>query len=174
MLAYVRLDQRTKMDIWVAPTTTSGTPRQIVATAGDDRQPAFSPDGRWLAYTSDFSGREEVFVTAFPGPGPRTQASTAGGVAPAWSADGHQLTYVSQRMLTQVPVQTSPSLRFGRPSAVVPFNYLVPYPSRSHDLTRDGQRLVVTTWESRPEQPVSALHLILDLARCPRRALTGR
>ena len=59
----------------------------------DETEGQFSPDGRWLAYVSNESGRAEVFVQAFPGGQPRTQVSTAGGTQVRWSADGGEIFY---------------------------------------------------------------------------------
>ena len=56
-------------------------------------EPQFSPDGHWIAYTSDESGRNEVYVAPFPGPGGKRQVSTAGGNYPLWRADGKELFY---------------------------------------------------------------------------------
>lgn len=64
------------------------TSKAIVATGAMERSPRFSPDGRWLAYSSDESGRQEVYVQPFPGPGRRMQVSNAGGEQPVWTRDG--------------------------------------------------------------------------------------
>ncbi len=166
-LAVLRISPETGTDIYIAPFDGSGSPQPLVATTANDVQPAFSPDGRWLAYASQLTGEMQVFVTAFPGPGPRLQVSTAGGVAPVWSPDGRQLAYVSQRFLVEVTLQTNP-VRVSSPTRVVPFEYLVPGPARSHDAAPDGRRFLVTTWESRPDQPVTSLHVLLNwLARLP-------
>ena len=76
--------------------------------------PAFSPDGRWLAYGTDDSGAMEVFVQAFPPPGPRVQVSAGGGNAPIWARDGRTLSYVkpgAEAMLMEVTLETAPTLR---------------------------------------------------------------
>jgi hypothetical protein len=70
-----------------------GTPRAFMAAQASATQPAFSPDGRWLAYTSDETGRDEVYVRPFPGPGAKTQISTGGGQFPTWSRTGRELLY---------------------------------------------------------------------------------
>ena len=62
-------------------------------TEFDESQGQFSPDGRWVAYASDESGRPEVYVQPFPGPGPKIQISTAGGIQPRWRRDGKELFY---------------------------------------------------------------------------------
>jgi len=77
-----------------------------------------SPNGKWLAYDSDESGRVEVYVTAFPGPGGKWQVSNGGGVGPSWSADGKQLYYRIGDKLMLVPVQNVETFEFGAPSAL--------------------------------------------------------
>jgi len=160
-LASVVMSRETGMDIYIAPLDRSGPLQPLVATTGNDAHPAFSPDGRWLAYTSNLTGEMQVFITAFPGPGPRIQVSTAGGVVPVWSTDGRRLTYVSHRVLVEATVQTTP-LRVSPPTRILPFEYLVPGPTRSHDAAPDGRRFLVTTWESRPDQPVTSLQVVLN------------
>ncbi len=67
----------------------------LLATRADERNPAVSRDGRWLAYTSDASGRDEVYLTPFPDGGARIQVSSAGGTSPVWAHDGRQLYYLN-------------------------------------------------------------------------------
>ena len=78
-----------------------------------------SPNGKWLAYTSDESGRFEVYVTAFPGPGGKWQVSNGGGSAPAWTADGKQIYYVVADKVMVVPIQNVETFEFGAPSALL-------------------------------------------------------
>ena len=149
------------MDIYTVPLDGSRPAQPLVATPADDAQPSFSPDGRWLAYASNVTGEMQVFITAFPGPGARLQVSTAGGVMPVWSPDGARLAYVSQSVLVEATVQTQP-LRVGPTSRIMPFKYLVPRPTRSHDAAPDGRRFLVTTWAPRPDQPVTSLQVVLN------------
>ena len=105
-----------------------------------------SPDGRYLAYESDESGRTQVHVRPFPQVnGGRWQISTRGGTRPAWSRNGRELFYIDESMtLMRVPVQTSgPSLRSGTPAKVVDMNYAEPNPSRHYDVSPDGQRFLM-------------------------------
>lgn len=75
-----------------------GTVRPLLASAGAERWPEFSPDGRWLAYGADATGRGEVYVQPYPGPGPRVQVSVGGGISPAWHANGRELFSRSRRI----------------------------------------------------------------------------
>jgi Tol biopolymer transport system component len=89
-----------------------------------------SPNGKWLAYQSDESGRFEVYVTAFPGPGGKYQVSNGGGASPSWSADGKQLYYIIGDKLMMVPIQNVETFQFGAPDTlplhVNEFAYLGP------------------------------------------------
>ncbi|HEX8817966.1 MAG TPA: protein kinase [Terriglobales bacterium] len=77
-----------------------------------------SPNGKWLAYTSDESGRPEVNVAAFPGPGGKWQVSSGGGSSASWSADGKQLYYRIADKLMAVPIQNADTFQFGAPSTL--------------------------------------------------------
>jgi hypothetical protein len=80
-------------DVWIAPVDTPAALRPFVATDADEFSPAVSPDGRWLAYVSNASGRDEVYVRAMPDDGARVQVSTDGAFEPLWSPTGRELFY---------------------------------------------------------------------------------
>ena len=80
-------------------------PRPFVNGPFDELQGQFSPDGRWVAYQSNESGRFDIYVRPFPGPGGQWQVSTAGGVSPRWRADGKELFYLApDGNLVAVPI----------------------------------------------------------------------
>ncbi len=96
------------------------TPLYLVNTPANEKDPALSPNDRWLAYSSDETGRDEVFVQAFPDPAGRWQVSTAGGERPRWSATGDELFFTQQKALYSVPVDVSAaSFRNGRPELIL-------------------------------------------------------
>ena len=78
----------------------------------------FSPNGKWVAYESDETGRYEIYVGAFPGPGGKWQISNDGGVAASWSADGKQLYYENGDKLMMAPIQNAETFEFGSPTAL--------------------------------------------------------
>jgi len=81
-------------DLWALPMIGERTPFRVVQTAFDETEAQFSPDGHWLAYSSNESRRSEILIRPFPGPGETTQVSTAGGSQVRWRKDGKELYYV--------------------------------------------------------------------------------
>ncbi|HYW46707.1 MAG TPA: protein kinase [Bryobacteraceae bacterium] len=99
-LAYHEVDPQTQGDLWTVPLDTSdpahpkaGTPEQFLRTPANELVPEFSPDGRWIAYRSNESGGNEVYVRPFPGPGGKWQISTGGGLYGIWANNGRELFY---------------------------------------------------------------------------------
>ncbi len=92
-------------DIMLSGSGSDSTLTPFVATDANEAAPSFSPDGRWIAYASDESGRYEVYAKPYPGPGPRVQISDAGGGEPVWARDGRRLFYRSGRDMIAAQVQ---------------------------------------------------------------------
>ncbi len=88
-------------------------PTEILNTPFMERSPTLSPDGRWLAYTSTESGRDEVYVRPFPGPGGRWQVSSGGGSEPRWAHSGREMFYRGGNGLIAVEIRTQPSFATG-------------------------------------------------------------
>jgi hypothetical protein len=109
-LLFVGVREGTGRDIGMIAVGDS-TPTWILATEFDETQAQVSPDGRWMAYMSDISGEEEVYVQAMGGEGRRYQVSTDGGESPHWSPDGRTLYYVSSVTLLAASVVTDPEFR---------------------------------------------------------------
>jgi Tol biopolymer transport system component len=86
---------KTGADIWVLPTDGDRKPVIFLDSSFNERLGQFSPDGRWVAYQSDESGRYEIYVRPFPGRGGQWQVSANGGAAPRWRRDGRELYYVA-------------------------------------------------------------------------------
>jgi Tol biopolymer transport system component len=128
-LAFV--SNRNNTDIWVA-TLGSGqvTARVLIEGPDEEMSPEFSPDGRWLAYVSDASGRREVYVQPYPGPGPRRQVSLDGGWLPAWNPTGRELFFLSLpddprgRGMMSADVHLGPTLGLGKPRRLFSYTRL--------------------------------------------------
>ncbi len=89
-------------DIWW--TAVGGTPQPFIVTESSERNPRFSPNGRWVAYVSDQTGERRVFLQRFPEGGPPVPVSPGPGVEPVWSSDGRELYYRSDAAVVAVPV----------------------------------------------------------------------
>ena len=104
----------------------------------------FSPDGRWMAYVSDESGRPEVYVQHFPGPGGKWQASPAGGHSPRWSRDGRELFYVAPGdNLMSIDVKGGEAFGAGVPKLLFGAPMLLSVLGTQYDVSADGQRFLV-------------------------------
>ena len=117
----------------------------------------FSPDGKWVAYLSDESGRNEVYVQSFPTPAAQWQISTTGGSMPVWSHDGRELFFVSgEGNLMSVPVKTGESFEAGRPIPLFRVR-LRADPRPQFDITPDGTRFLLNALAPRTDPPLSVL-----------------
>ena len=105
----------TGSDISVLSLEGERTLRPFLHTSSNETSARFSPDGRFITYESNESGRSEVYVTPYPGPGGRWQVSTDGGASPVWSRDGRELFYRSGEKMMTASVETRPTFRAGVP-----------------------------------------------------------
>ena len=104
------------LDLWVAPADGEGTPELFLSTPFAESDGAFSPDGRWLAYASDESGRTEIYVRPFPPGGGKWQVSDGGGGYPRWSGDGRELFYrTDEGVMVASVAGTDDTFRAGKP-----------------------------------------------------------
>jgi DNA-binding winged helix-turn-helix (wHTH) protein/Tol biopolymer transport system component len=132
---------QTSQDLWLLPTNGDRKPVPIVQTRARESLGAVSPDGRWLAFVSDESGTNEVYVQSFPTPGPRIRISSGGGNQPAWRQDGHELFYVAEnRTLMAVPI--TPGATFNPGSAQKLFALPIIPINRQYRVMPDGQHFL--------------------------------
>ena len=147
-ILYQELDPKTGYDLWVFPL--AGEQRQFpfLATQFDERQGRFSPDGRWIAYTSNESGAWQVYVQSFPASGGKWQVSMNGGAQPQWRRDGRELFYLSpDRKMMAVEVSgKGPTFGAGAPRELFVLRIQtigVPGIRNFYTATKDGQRFLV-------------------------------
>jgi Tol biopolymer transport system component len=149
-VAFTAVDPKTLEDIWVVPPTGDRKAKLFLRTNFRESQGEFSPDGKWMAYSSNESGRYEIYVRPFPGPGGQWQISTAGGISPRWRPDSREVYYLSPEgklMATPIFVRGS-SLEAGTPIPL--FSTHMAYattPRPQYDVGRDGRFLINTTSE---------------------------
>jgi eukaryotic-like serine/threonine-protein kinase len=152
-IAYMRRDPKSNasFDIWALPMFPDNSgdkkPFPVVATNFTDVAPAFSPDGKWLAYSNDETGRQEVYIQPFPSGGGRWQVSTAGGTRPNWRKDGKELFFfnlLDQQMMGVDVSQKDASLQLGAPHAL--FKAItVGGPGGPYTVSPDGKKFVMNT-----------------------------
>jgi len=155
-------EQEEGSDIWVARLTGDRQATVYAKTATVETQGTLSPDVHWLAYTSDTSGRFEVYVQGFPLPGPRIQVSTEGGHSARWRRDGRELFYLApDGTLMAVSVRASQPIEFSKPAPLFQFftslNQGIPVQTPSYDVTADGQRFIVSAVVRRTDPSVNVL-----------------
>jgi Tol biopolymer transport system component len=138
----------TQRDLWALPLSGKAEPIEIARTRFAEGNGAFSPDGQWVAYTSNETGPLQVFLKAFPGPGPNRQLSFRTGRSPRWRSDGRELFYLEENRLMAMPVTPGKgALQFGSPQPLFTFpsgwdGGFAPSP--------DGQRFLITQTVAEP------------------------
>ena len=147
-----------KRDIWVV--TPGGDPVPFLLTPFDERSPRFSPDGKWLAYVSDESGRSEVYVQPYPGPGPKWVVSTDGGIDPVWSKNGRELFYRHGDELMSVPVTAAREFSPGRPERLFETRFDTGDNGPNYDVSPDGRWFVIPRSDRGPAS--GELHVVLN------------
>jgi len=108
----------------------------------NEGEPVFSPDGKWIAYVSNESGKNEIYVRTFPDTGGKWQISTSGGEDPLWSRDGSEIFYDLGTKLMSVPVKTAPAFEAGTPQLLFEARFR-PDNGVQYDVARDGKRFLV-------------------------------
>jgi hypothetical protein len=167
-LALLESTADTQFDIWVQDLADQKRPRRLVVqTPANEIYAEFSPDGRWMAYTSTESGRSEVYVQPYPGPGSRVQISTQGGSAPAWTSNGTEIVYIgpgSAPQLTQMMTvgvkATATGLSVDAPRKLFEGRFSLTNPVRGYDVTPDGKRLLMVQPRDPPPQPPVELVMV--------------
>jgi len=156
-IAYDAYDSTAGFDLWAAPVSGDRPPVLYLRTPSNESGGRFSPDGRWLAYTSNESGRTEVYVQSFPVPGRRTQVSNGGGDQPRWRRDGRELFYIAPgEKLMGVRVQIRPTFSVGEPVALIERRAI-----QGYDVGADGERFLCLVPAAENTTPIS-LSIILQ------------
>jgi serine/threonine-protein kinase len=166
-IAYVELDPDSGWDLWTLALDVSdpdrpkpGKPEPFLRTPANERQPAVSPDGRWIAYDSNESGRDEVYVRPFPGPGGKWQVSNDGGQLPVWSRNGRELFFQNldnRIMVTDYELKTE-SFDAGKPRVWSGQQLRDIGQSLNYDLAPDGKRFAVLPNLNAPAEEKGDVH----------------
>jgi serine/threonine-protein kinase len=154
-LIFMEMNPDWTIDVWTLPLQGEKGQQPLLSGSFSESWPTISPDGRWLAYSSDESGRDEVYVRPYPGPGGKWQVSTSGGHVPKWSRNGREIFYFSSSRLMVAPVTTQPNFQAGPETALF---YAGMYDNR-YDVTPDGSFLMVKTAD--PSE-YNRIHVVLN------------
>jgi Tol biopolymer transport system component len=162
-LLFTEVAADTGNDIWVIGTDPQQrTARAVVKTRFQEISPQISPDGTWLAYNSDESGRLEIYVSPFPGPGGKIAISTDGGTEPRWSRDGRELFYRQGDRMMVVTITPGSSLTASSPHVLFEGRYQVSDTnSGGYDVAPDGRFLMIQPTVA--EQPATEFNIVLGL-----------
>ena len=153
-LIYGKVSAETGYDLWLLPNPGDATPGKetpFLKTEFRETAAQFSPDGRWVAYVSDASGRPEIYVRPFPPPrngGGQWMISTGGAVQPRWNRNGKELFYFSGSKLMAVEVAATPAFQAGVPKMLFDapiFTAGDVMAGISWDVSRDGKRFLLVT-----------------------------
>jgi eukaryotic-like serine/threonine-protein kinase len=143
-ILFTEFRPNTGADLWVVSTAKGHEVHSYLQTPFEEKEPVFSPNGRWVAYVSDASGRNEVYLQQFETGHQRTQISTDGGEEPAWGRTGRELFYRKGGKMMSVSVNANPELSVGKPAVL--FSGLYTYnivPNRDYDVGREGRFIMV-------------------------------
>ena len=147
---------------WTIAADGSAQPRPFHDTPANELHAALSPEGEWLAYVSDESGRREVYVKPFPAGGSTNPISNGGGTEPIWSRDGRQLFYRGDGVVMAVDIATSPSFRASRPRPLFEDRFIrgTPY-GKNWDAAPDGDGFVMVESATEPDA-VTTINVVVN------------
>ncbi len=177
-LAFVKYSGTAESQLWTLPVhgPAGAAPRAervfSIPIADAEAGPAFSPDGKWLAYAaSDAAGRRQIYVQAYPGPGDKHQVSIDGGNEPLWNPDPKkqplELFYRNGDGLMATEITTRPDFRQGKrqrlfAGAAGYKTAMASYVRPNYDVSPDGQRFLMLKPVGREDAPVSDIHVVLN------------
>jgi serine/threonine-protein kinase len=161
-VAFWEGDPVTGYDLWVLPLDGDRKPTAFLRGPFNERSPMFSPNGRYIAHVAFESGKFEIYVRPFPGPGAKTQISTEGGTEPVWSRDGKKLFYRQGDKLMAVDVHTEPTFTAGVPRKLFEGHYEPTQTGNSgYDVSPDGTRFLMVQSPA-PEQAPTQINVVLN------------
>jgi eukaryotic-like serine/threonine-protein kinase len=172
VLTFMEINPNTGYDVYILK---DGKPQPFVNTASLETAPRFSPDGRFIAYASDESGRLEIYVRPYPGPGGKWQVSTEGGSEPVWNPKGRDLFYRSGNKMMAVDVATQPGFTAGKPKVLFEGSY-VPTPRSfpDYDVSPDGKRFLMLKADAQAQGPTQINVVVNWFEELKRKVPTGK
>ncbi len=169
VLVFTEYHPETGASIWMCSPLKETAPRPLLRSRFNEHSPALSPDNRWLAYTSDESGRAEVYVVSFPSLGRKIQISIDGGAEAIWARDGTRLYYRHSSSIMSVDIGDGPELVASSPEQRCEGPYLPGAMTGlpNYDVTADGDFLMIRqdAAQTRPAQVEVIVNWFADLSR---------
>jgi serine/threonine-protein kinase len=165
-MAFEEVDPKTGFDLWTVSLENDGTglragkPEVFLQTPANERSPYLSPDGRWLAYTSDESGTNQIYVRAFPDKGGKWQISNSGGTYPMWSRTGHELFFETLDNRIMVATYTAKSDSFVADKPRVWSETKLGGNGRNVSIAPDGRRIAALIPAAAPGAQQAQNHVI--------------
>ena len=176
LLAFFEPGVATQRDIWVLRMNDRKV-QSFLQTPFNEGGASFSPDGKWLAYVSNESGRPEIYVQPYPGPGGKWQISTESGTEPLWNRNGRELLYRSGNKMMAVQVETQPSFSASKPTMLFEREYAAsqfPATGIAYDVSSDGQRFLMVK-EIEQSSAAGQINVVLNwFEELKRRVPTGK
>jgi Tol biopolymer transport system component len=162
-VVFATIDPKTRWDLWMLPLEGDRRPAPLLRTEHNERHGQISPDGHWLAYVSDESGRDEIYVCPFPGGPGKWQISRDGGSQPRWRRDGRELFFVAaDGMLTSAEAKTAPTFVPGATRTLFAPHFSglgADMSNRPYAVSRDGQRFLLNAPVEQASPPTATVVL---------------
>lgn len=152
--------EKNEAALWMLSVKAGGPPKQMFPGVARVYDARISPDGRWIAYVSAQSGRSQVYLQAYPGPGERVQVSTEGGLEPVWSPNGAELYFRTATRLMAVDVKGNPALAVDKPRVVFEGEYRLTH--HDYGLLPDGHHFIMI--QPVGKKPPAELHVVVNWA----------
>jgi len=157
----VFMERNPSFDVYTLPLK-DGKPQPFVRTPSNETAPRFSPDGHFIAYASDESGRFEIYVRPFPSPGGKWQISNEGGTEPVWNPRGRELFYRNGSKMMAVDIATQPTFSAGKPKMLFEGPYVAtPRSFPDYDVSPDGQRFLMLK-ANEQAQPPGQINVVMN------------
>jgi Tol biopolymer transport system component len=156
---------KTSCDLWVVPLGGERKPYPILDTKFREWAPAISPNGRWLAYSSNESGQRQIYVMSFPEPGGKWQVSANGGYLPVWSHDGRELYFTNADNTRMMAAEIRPGATFQAGPAKELFPIRMPSAQSRFDVSKDGRFLVPTITDESANVQITVVQNWLQLLK---------
>ena len=183
VLAFTQTSPDMGADVYVLPLDDpQRKPVPFARSKFAEGSPKFSPDGHWIAYTSNESGRNEIYVQSYPGPGPKIQVSTEGGSDAVWKPSGDELYYRNRTRMMAVSVKTKPDFVAGAPRSLWEGVYAEgtssacgpPGPTSSnYDVSPNGERFLMVK-DSETDSVATQVNVILNWSEELKRLMNSR